>query len=159
MSVVYFIQAGTDGPVKIGTALSVQSRLSALQSGNAELLNLLATTPGGFLEEMALHRALARFRYRAEWFRWHPVVAASAGLAKVGASVAEIIEFARTLIADAADRRELRTALYEIQYYEWDMQTVDPTMGHGWHEWVGSEVEKLKTRARSLIAKAEGMAQ
>ena len=38
MHFVYFIQQGSDGPIKIGMAENVQQRLDSLQLGNSDLL-------------------------------------------------------------------------------------------------------------------------
>lgn len=70
MSVVYFIQAGANGPIKIGTATDLPTRIATLQTGCPEPLVILGTIPGDLLVEGALHRALSDHRYRGEWF--HP---------------------------------------------------------------------------------------
>jgi DNA-binding transcriptional regulator YdaS (Cro superfamily) len=67
---VYFIQAGASGPIKIGHTQSMSMRLDALQSGNPEVLRILAEAPGGQRQEYAIPRELAAHRMRAEWF--HP---------------------------------------------------------------------------------------
>jgi hypothetical protein len=68
---VYFIQAGTSGPIKIGTAQDPQSRLVRLQTANPWPLYsvLLIWAPAGL--ERELHRLLAEHRIRGEWFRPH----------------------------------------------------------------------------------------
>lgn len=71
MKLVYFIQAGEGGPIKIGTAGNMRTRLNALQTGSAEVLTLLATFEGGILEERKLHRELRSHRIHGEWFRPH----------------------------------------------------------------------------------------
>ncbi len=43
---VYFIQAGENGPIKIGTSTVPQIHLDRLQQGNHEELNLVAEIPG-----------------------------------------------------------------------------------------------------------------
>lgn len=65
---VYFIQAGDDGPVKIGTAKDVLRRLSMLKTSSAEPLHLRALYEGGAAEESLLHRRFAAHRIRREWF-------------------------------------------------------------------------------------------
>lgn len=67
---IYFIQAGENGPIKIGVAIDVASRMSFLQSGNAEKLRLIGTMPGSYDEEKCLHRLAWKDRIRGEWF--HP---------------------------------------------------------------------------------------
>ena len=43
---VYFIQAGENGPIKIGASAVPQIHLDRLQQGNHEVLNLVAEIPG-----------------------------------------------------------------------------------------------------------------
>lgn len=66
---VYFIQAGQDGPIKIGVSDSVFDRLKALQTGNPEPLRLIAAVIGDTQDELALHRRFRRQRLIGEWFR------------------------------------------------------------------------------------------
>ncbi len=67
---VYFIQAGEDGPVRIGWARDPLARLAKLQKGNHESLRLLMTiADNGTLAT----RTQARFewlRMHGEWFRF-----------------------------------------------------------------------------------------
>jgi len=74
MSVVYFIQAETGGPIKIGTALDVSKRIAMLQTGNPEQLVVLHTFPGQRDLESALHATLREHRIRGEWFADCPEV-------------------------------------------------------------------------------------
>ena len=43
---VYFIQAGDNGPIKIGTSSVPQMHVDRLQQGNHEELRLIAVIPG-----------------------------------------------------------------------------------------------------------------
>jgi hypothetical protein len=65
---VYFIQGEGGGPIKIGHATYVKSRLKELQSGSPVKLVVLATTPGREREERALHDRFASHRLHGEWF-------------------------------------------------------------------------------------------
>ena len=65
---IYFIQAGENGPIKIGNAQNPRDRLKDLQVGNHETLRLIATIPGGPDREREIHRDLEVFCYRGEWF-------------------------------------------------------------------------------------------
>lgn len=67
---VYFIRAGDNGPVKIGTAIDVSARLSELQCGNHKELRVLRVIPGGYCEESFLHRIYAARAIRGEWFEF-----------------------------------------------------------------------------------------
>jgi hypothetical protein len=83
--VIYLVQAGKSGPVKVGWASdygNVARRVGALQVGNHDELHLLATLPGGRDRERALHEQFASDRIRGEWFRPTPELL---GLASVAA--------------------------------------------------------------------------
>lgn len=67
---IYFIQAGADGPIKIGIARRVDVRLRTLQTANAQRLRLLGVYRGLALEEKQLHADFASSRIGGEWF--HP---------------------------------------------------------------------------------------
>jgi hypothetical protein len=66
---VYFIQSGTDGPIKIGVAEDAKVRMRHMQTGCPEQLHLLGTHPGGQERERQYHAFLAEHRERGEWFR------------------------------------------------------------------------------------------
>ena len=66
---VYVIRAGTKGPIKIGYAANVASRLAGLQTASPAPLRLLAAVAGGRGLERDLHAFFARDRIRNEWFR------------------------------------------------------------------------------------------
>lgn len=72
---VYFIQAGDDGPVKIGYSLNVAKRVVSLQSGNPIPLKVLAVTPGGPDIEGLFHALFSHDRLNGEWFRWSDLLA------------------------------------------------------------------------------------
>lgn len=75
---VYMAQAGEGGPVKIGVAANVPSRIAQLQTGNAARLNLLAVhADGGKALERELHERHAADRLHGEWFRPSPAVLAT----------------------------------------------------------------------------------
>lgn len=69
---VYFIQAGPDGPIKIGVSHDVAARLVNLQTAHWEELRLLGTAIGGFELERDLHAAFAAHRLKGEWFAISP---------------------------------------------------------------------------------------
>lgn len=68
-STVYFVQAGKEGPIKIGVARDVQQRIGSLQTANHEKLSLIATVDGGRDTEEKLHRHFAGHRLQGEWFK------------------------------------------------------------------------------------------
>lgn len=65
---VYFVQAGDDGPVKIGLAKEPLRRVSSLQTGSPVPLRLRHVVPGDHALERALHRRFAEARVAGEWF-------------------------------------------------------------------------------------------
>lgn len=68
---VYAIQAGENGPIKIGITTWPADRILTLQQGNAEELRGIAAWPSLPVEEKDIHREFAYARIRGEWF--HPV--------------------------------------------------------------------------------------
>lgn len=65
---VYFIQSGSNGPIKIGAAASPLSRLRELQTGNPAQLTMLGVEPGGSSRERELHQRFSAHRLGGEWF-------------------------------------------------------------------------------------------
>jgi hypothetical protein len=78
-TVVYFIE-DEHGRIKIGMTRSVESRLRGLQTATADRLVVLATIPGGIVEEREMHTRLAAHRIAGEWFAGPPVRAMLASL-------------------------------------------------------------------------------
>lgn len=58
--------------VKIGIANDVARRLSDLQTGNPDPLELLAVGPGGRVVEQLLHVRYGDQHVRGEWFELEP---------------------------------------------------------------------------------------
>ncbi len=71
-SFVYFLQAVIGGPIKIGSSVNVEARVVAMQTGCPFELRVLATMPGGLLEERAMHSRFCALRGAGEWFRPGP---------------------------------------------------------------------------------------
>lgn len=68
MSVVYLVECGPGGPIKIGFTDDAYRRLSKAQSDSPYELRLLATMPGGPELEAELHARFGEYRIRGEWF-------------------------------------------------------------------------------------------
>lgn len=71
---IYFIQRGTDGPIKIGFTASDETkmRLTYMQVGCPWPLTERALIDGDEIAEKAMHRKFDYARVRGEWF--YPVV-------------------------------------------------------------------------------------
>lgn len=69
---IYAIQAGENGPVKIGVSRDPAMRLATLQRSNhAELRGIAAWRDLAQMEKV-LHKAYAHVRIRGEWFQPTP---------------------------------------------------------------------------------------
>lgn len=71
---MYAIQAGEDGPIKIGLAAKPWERLATLQTANPVRLHGRAAWRGSPAEEKALHEMFATDRLEGEWFRPTPEI-------------------------------------------------------------------------------------
>ena len=70
---VYFIRAGSNGPIKIGVAENVESRMETLQTGNHMELQIVAKIKctgrkAAYRREATFHREFSYKRIRGEWF-------------------------------------------------------------------------------------------
>jgi hypothetical protein len=65
--VVYFIRGGD--AIKIGRTSNLAARLRSLATASAVPLELLASVPGGRMEETRLHRQWRHLHIRGEWFQ------------------------------------------------------------------------------------------
>ena len=70
---VYFIRAGNVGPIKIGVATNIQSRMDTLQTGNHLKLALVASIKcdsrlHALYIEKNLHKLFHYKHIRGEWF-------------------------------------------------------------------------------------------
>lgn len=70
MSYIYLIRDTGTGYCKIGKSDNVEKRLSGLQTGNPNKLEVVTSYYSGnaVLAEKQLHRAFSKSRYRGEWF-------------------------------------------------------------------------------------------
>lgn len=67
---IYFIQSGDSGPIKIGLCQDggLRRRIQALQTGNPARCTVLGTMAGDVEREKAIHYDLREHRIRGEWF-------------------------------------------------------------------------------------------
>lgn len=75
---VYFVQEGTDGPIKIGMSLSPTRRRAGMQTSNPRSLTLLRSVPCEYGVEDRLHVLFEGDRIRGEWYRPSPALLAMA---------------------------------------------------------------------------------
>jgi DNA-binding XRE family transcriptional regulator len=69
---IYFLQAGKGGPVKIGfTEKKLRERISDIQIGCSEELILLGVVQGDQTQEKHIHQEFAEYALRGEWFSPH----------------------------------------------------------------------------------------
>lgn len=66
---IYFIQVGENGLIKIGYSRNPDKRLETIQSNNHEILNPLGKIPGSLQREKEIHDDLKEFRHKGEWFK------------------------------------------------------------------------------------------
>lgn len=66
---VYFIQAASGGPIKIGYSTNVEGRLQTLQIASSQRLELLVSIPGSRATEAMIHHEFRSGRLEGEWFR------------------------------------------------------------------------------------------
>lgn len=66
--VVYFVKSVATGLVKIGFSADLHRRMKSLQTGSAEILELIAVMPGSPCDEKSLHSRFAKLRRHHEWF-------------------------------------------------------------------------------------------
>lgn len=72
---VYVVQSGDDGPIKIGFSNDIKRRLLQLQGSHPYRLRLLASFVGGEALERRLHEKFKFHRMQGEWFESGPVLA------------------------------------------------------------------------------------
>ena len=66
---IYFVQAGENGPIKIGFSDEVHECIELLQVGCPYKLNLLWVYNGRQYDEVGLHELFFHEHIRGEWFR------------------------------------------------------------------------------------------
>jgi hypothetical protein len=65
---IYFVQCGKGGPIKIGHSTNPRKRLRQLQNGSPYELRLLGVLAGNLEKEAELHKQFSEWRLREEWF-------------------------------------------------------------------------------------------
>ena len=65
---IYVIQAGANGPVKIGWSIAPHGRIEYFQTGHYEKLRTILVFSGTAQDEHALHARFSDYRIRNEWF-------------------------------------------------------------------------------------------
>jgi len=70
-SLIYFVQSGNGGPIKIGVTTCLEQRLAQLQKECHKPLHVLMTMRGDRSREKALHQRFVGCRLGGEWFDPH----------------------------------------------------------------------------------------
>ena len=83
---VYFLQLGDGGPIKVGVAVNPLTRMANIQAGSSVPVFLRGVVPGSYDKEREIHQHLAGHRIRGEWFTPAP----------------EVLVYVRRLIREAA---------------------------------------------------------
>jgi hypothetical protein len=66
---VYFLQVGTDGPIKIGFTINdLATRIRQVQAGSPYVLRWIGHFSGSREDERSAHLLLLNSHMRAEWF-------------------------------------------------------------------------------------------
>ena len=89
---IYFVQAVTGGPIKIGIAQDPPRRLWRIQSGNPSRLRITHTMPGSLEVERTLHKRFKAHRLEGEWFVATPALARLAGAIPADMTIASQAE-------------------------------------------------------------------
>lgn len=71
---VYFAQAASGGPIKIGFSTDARDRRKKLQTAQPDKLVYLAFIPGTREDESAFHNRFHSVRLEGEWFEAEPVL-------------------------------------------------------------------------------------
>lgn len=100
---VYFVQEGTDGPIKIGwTKVEPLKRLAALENGNSNPLKLLGALVDHPDSEKTWHNRFSACRKHREWF--YPtdalVAAIRIALSSHETPASRVVPFATPVTAD-----------------------------------------------------------
>jgi hypothetical protein len=66
--VIYFLQSGDDGPIRIGWTLYFTSRLRAHREASPTPLRVLGTMKGGFKKMRAIYDQFQEHWIDKEWF-------------------------------------------------------------------------------------------
>lgn len=64
---VYFIQVGSDGPIKVGLTNNITKRISVLQTGNPFPLHFLTAFRGTTKEAAEIRERFSHLRMHGEW--------------------------------------------------------------------------------------------
>jgi hypothetical protein len=80
---IYIVQVGQNGPVKIGRTKNPMSRIKDLQVMHFEQLRIIRLFWGESLEEHHLHSLFLPYRIRGEWYNYHPIMMGDVGLVPI----------------------------------------------------------------------------
>lgn len=144
---VYIMQAGGDGPIKIGVTDNLVKRLRGVQTGNHERVVLLAAAAGGRKDEIALQAALGLHRIHLEWFRWNLITKTATQRIRQGQSIAEVVEYLRTwhdLTKRTLDLRRIAGLKREYRRHRHD-----PSYGRNYRNECAAMIAELDREAKA----------
>lgn len=120
---IYFLQSGQDGPIKIGFTNSIDNRLSALQVNSPYSIKALGTMEGDEQKEKWLHEQFSDFHFRGEWF-W---------------PAKSLLKFIKDNTADINDRPAILDQHHPVS--EDSRRAIH-------HQWLGSRVKYFRKKKK-----------
>lgn len=114
-SFVYFVRAGTAGPIKIGISNQPARRISRAQGYHYEELITMAVVTGSWHDEIGVHEKFSHLRIRGEWFRSEPELIEFIDKAKTLSSLESLIPAPRHLPRKIQPARSVAVTVEGIQ--------------------------------------------
>lgn len=128
MTNLYFIQAESGGPIKIGVANYPNVRLGQLQTGNPERLVIRRQVRVNEHAERRFHALFAEHRVQGEWFRAVPEIAAICD-AVPDAEPAQALKNSPKPVCPVPDER-LRRGSQDFTHEDFERLRADPDLGY-----------------------------
>jgi len=116
---IYFIQYGEVGAIKIGFTHDIDNRMKQLQTASPEKLYLLYAMEGVYGDETKLHNKFKEFRKNGEWFRPadcifnHIIQNAKANHGKIKGSYCLFNSFGDQELLDNLDNNLIQIRIYQ----------------------------------------------
>ncbi len=116
---IYFIQHGEVGAIKIGFTDDIKRRLNEFQTASPAKLYLLYATDGIYEDETELHKKFKEFREYGEWFRPahdifnHIIQNAKANHGKIERSYCLFNNFDNVVLSENLDNNLIQIKIYQ----------------------------------------------